>query len=602
MSTTSSLKDSLERWTDVVKTESTFAPRQIRAAAIEVGKQLRDVEMKEPEPYDLVALYRRVRESWHRDHSLEGVSLRDLRRLPWILFYSSMNDSLSRHQDPNGWLGCQPGIVREYGSWLSGGQRTGSVRALLNEFLRVYPVDLPTFEPLLGLLRKTVEDDRSSLPSMQKWKQRCLDFGYLERNGSVSFVEKIVSASDAVDDVLFRAGFDAGLARAGFLISGIRAYLPRAESLLNQKRLDAERLSRLLTLLECEGKLRFDNLPMRSEVAVALLRPFVDSPPDPATRERIQPFFLRHFRDPRLGSGRHKWSGIPDEIRRVVIRWLVERALEQFFLLVKETAFDRHWRYREAFWRAFHREGLIDDIWFVLGPHAKDSLWKMNMKKDETETTADLRGAQGDQSVLLLRMPGVTIAEWSHNGSCRIWLDGNSNAPELYQENVYFGDDLRNGSDFSQPHFRSEVGRWQDKIAQWLRENTGVEIARSEYFPDRLRKRETNRNLHAATSPRSSRSQAVATSPGDRQPKTIRRQTAAEAFRELQKVRNAVMASRKFQVNLRDFMDVTSPAWTAYVGEHGVPGYGTNGKTVLDRLDSTITNLRFIIARSKSRP
>ena len=75
---------------------------------------------------------------------------------------------------------------------------------------------------------------------------------------------------------------------------------------------------------------------MRTEVATALLRPFVERSPEPTTKERLQPFFLRHFRDPRLGSGKHKWSGVPDEIRRVVIRWLVERALEQFFLLVKE--------------------------------------------------------------------------------------------------------------------------------------------------------------------------------------------------------------------------------------------------------------------------
>ena len=191
-------------------------------------------------------------------------------------------------------------------------------------------------------------------------------------------------------------GFEAGLARCGFLKSAIRKYLPRAKPILNQNRLDAPRLDRLLTLLECEGNLRFDDRDMRTEVATALLRPFVERSPEPTTKERLQPFFLRHFRDPRLGSGKHKWSGVPDEIRRVVIRWLVERALEQFFLLVKETALDRHWRYREAFWRAFHREGLIDDIWFVLGRRAKVFLRNMNEKNDETETSADLRGAQAD--------------------------------------------------------------------------------------------------------------------------------------------------------------------------------------------------------------
>ena len=409
--------------------------------------------------------------------------------------------------------------------------------------------------------------------------------------GDRSFVENLLSASDAVDDVLYRAGFDAGLARAGILNSGIRAYLPSVEAQLNQKRLDGAQIDRLLKLLEFEGKLRFDNTAMRAEVATALLRPFVERTPEQATKERLQPFFLRHFSDPRLGTGKHRWSGVPDEIRRVVIRWLVERTLEQFFLLVKETALDRHWRYREAFWRAFHEHGLIDDIWFILGRNAKDMLRRMNTKKDETETTADLRGGQGDQSVLLLRMPGVTIAEWSHNGSCRIWLDGNSNAPELYQENAYSGDDLRNGSDFSQPHVRSEDGRWQDKVAQWLRDNTGVEIARSEYFPDRLRRRETDRYVHSTPSTRSSRSQPAAASRGGLQPQTNRKQSAATALRELQRVRAAVRASHKSRVDLRAFMKPTSPAWAAYVEDHGVPGYGTRWRTVLRHLNSTIARL-----------
>ena len=50
-----------------------------------------------------------------------------------------------------------------------------------------------------------------------------------------------------------------------------------------------------------------------------------------------------------------------------------------------------------------------------------------------------LSGASPEQSVLLLRMSGVTIAEWSHNGSCRMWLDGNKDAPKLYQGRIIPG-------------------------------------------------------------------------------------------------------------------------------------------------------------------
>ena len=590
---TLSLKESLERWTSPQSLAHPFDPQRTRKAAAEAARVLGDVRPTKPTIYDLQILHRRVVESWRRNRSLSRIESRDLRRLPWVLFYPP-------RQKRTGWLGADPRFLGLYGRWLFEGRRTRSVLALLHEFLRVYPVGLRTFGDLRRMLYRCVNGGLSPPPSLQKWRKRCGDWELLSMGGDRSFVENLVSASDAVDDVLSRVGFDAGLASAGFLNSGIRAYLPSVESKLNQKRLNAAQIDRLLKLLEFEGKLRFDNTAMRTEVATALLRPFVERPPEPATKERLQPFFLRHFRDPRLGMGKHRWSGIPDEIRRVVIRWLVERTLEQFFLLVKETALDRHWRYREAFWRAFHEHGLIDDIWFVLGPRAKDILRKMNEKNDETDTSADLHGAQGDQSVLVLRMPGVTIAEWSHNGSCRIWLDGNIGAPGFY-ESRYSRGDLIGGADFRQAHQGSNRGYWQDKIARWLHINTGVQIDREEYFPVWLNQRQTDKHPHRKRSARGSRPESEPRSSPGVTSQTAWKATNAAAFRELQKVRSAVMASRWLRVNLRDFMDVNSPAWEAYVAEHGEPGYGTRGQTVLDRLDATIRNLRFILARGKSR-
>ena len=138
------------------------------------------------------------------------------------------------------------------------------------------------------------------------------------------------------------------------------------------------------------------------------------------------------------------------------------------FCASKGHALDKHWRYREAFWRAFLEQNLIDDIWFVLGPHAKLRLRTMNVGEGYAEPTAVLQNAGRDQSVLLLRMPGVTIAEWSHNGSCRCWLDGTNGEPKLYQGR-YSGFSLRCPADLSQQHHRSHEGWWQDKIAKMVK-------------------------------------------------------------------------------------------------------------------------------------
>ena len=219
---------------------------------------------------------------------------------------------------------------------------------------------------------------------------------------------------------------------------------------------------------------------MRTAIAAALLGPFLDRPPDAETRQRLQAFFLRRFGDPRLPSKKHRWSGVPDSVKHVLVRWLVKQTLDEFFRLLDETALDRHWRYREAFWKAYFRQDLIDDAWFALSADATRLLKRIQGHREST--TAALRGAQGNQSVLLLRMSaGVTVAEWSHNGSCRIWLDGNRSAPLLYRSD-YSGGELRNGSDLSKRHDGSEYGRWQDAIARWLRDNTGASVERRAYM------------------------------------------------------------------------------------------------------------------------
>lgn len=603
-----SLKHTLAHWTGFPTIERTFEPRRTTRTAAEVEKSFGNSTPREPAAYDLQDVHRRVAASWRRDRSLAPLDGRDLRRLPWVLFYPPRERSRIKNGDaerahpqaelfdssedggPADWLGAKRGIVQEYGGWLSGGRRTRPVVALLCEYLRVYPVALPTFNELRLLLQDTVEAAALPAPaSLQRWRQRCRDFGLLEAGGAGAFVQKLMSAADTPEDVLRQAGLDDRLARCGFLESGIRTCLPHVELLLTENRFDVVQLDRLLAFLEFDGGLRFDDRAMRSSVATALLRPFTERPPGSAakeTRKSLRPFFLRHFGDPRLRSGKHRWSGVPPENRRVVIRWINERALEQFFLLVKETALDRHWRYREAFWRAFLP--LDPDIWFVLGRQARSLLRKMNAESEEPEATATLLDAQSDQSVLLLRMSGVTIVEWSHNGACRFWLGDTRGAPTLYEDR-YFGSELKRGADNTQRHDGSPAGRWQDEIVKWLRENTGIEIARAEYFPDRLHEWQPDHDFQRTpTDRRSPDRTAAAESRLDGQPQSARTETVALLVR----VRNAVVTANRLRVNLRDFMRTGSPAWMAYVADHGWPGHRTRRQTVLDRLDSTIVRLR----------
>lgn len=484
---TKSLKASLTRWTGFPKVGSAFQPSLTSRAARETTKLFQDVQPKGPSRYDLQELHLRVGGVWARDDSLDGTSPRDLRQLPWVLFYPP-------DRNPHHWLGGDSRLIGEYIGWLFNGRRTRSALALLHEFLRVYPTDLRTFDDLRRFLREYLEGSRQPpLPSVRKWQQRCRGFGLLDADKGHGFVQDYLSANMRCSDYLGEAGLDAGLSRSRFLKSGIRTALRTCSRQLTQDAFDNGQLRRLLTLLEFEGKLRFDEGTTRRGIATALLSPFADRPPPAEIKESLQVFFLRHYRDPRLPSGKHKWFDVPDTTRRVVIRWLVERVLEQFFMLLEETAYDRHWRYRAAFWKAFLEEGLIDDIWFALGRGAARLLRNMSRDRTVLQTTGQLQGAQSDQSVLLLRMPGVVIAEWSHSGSCHMWLEGMPGAPKLY-ERKYHARQVRRPYPYpqeygarSQRHDGSQTGRWQDAIARWLRENTDLRVDRNLYFPRELR-------------------------------------------------------------------------------------------------------------------
>lgn len=477
-----SFKKSLTGWTGFPKLDSRFEPRLTRAASRNVRKLLVDVEPKAPDRFDLEALHRRVTMQWRRDHSLDGVRPRDLSQLPWVLFYPPAGAR-------NHWLGAIPELVSQYGRWLTRGRRTRPLSTLLHEFLRVYPADMQTFNDIRLLLRRGLRGAGTvPPPSIRQWVQKCTEFRLLEADRGARFLSELLSDARSPEVVLDAAGLSSGLARSGFLRSSIRAALRRPTAPRT-----ATKLQRLLALIECEGDLRFDDRPMRVDVADGLLAPLIDRAPNAETKKILQSFFLTHFRDPRLPTGKHRWAGVSEDVRRVVIRWLVERALDQFFMLLKETAYDHHWRYREAFWRAFLKRGYIDDIWFVLGSRAKRMLLRMSDDPEVLETTAELYGAQSDQSVLLMRMPEITIAEWSHSGSCHLWLDGGGSAPKLYKQR-YSAYALRRRYPYSnsprahsQRHDGSQSGKWQDQVARWLRGTAGIEISRDLYFPRQLR-------------------------------------------------------------------------------------------------------------------
>ena len=499
-----SLREVLSGWTGVASMPFALQkPRHIEQAAKTVSKVLGGGMLRAPTEYDLKSLYHRIDHSWqnYRDliktkgsmqEPLDYPSFlaqylsdspfsvgRDLRSVPWILFYLPSDEKKEEKEASDYWLGSDLLFMKNYGKWLFQAKNSRAIRVLMSEFLHKYPTDIPTFEYLRTLLKSLILE--AEVGSLQKWKVRCDRFGYLDSGRSCSLLHHVLTCEEDVEEMLEDAGMEGRLLYGRFFESEVCAALKHTEGLLWEKKVTTAYLDRLFWTLEDEQRLRFDDLRMRNIVAENLLFPFAEVDPSAEIKERLEQFFFQHYGDPRLPSGKSGWAGIPKELRQVVLRWQTKETLEMFFKILEETAYDRHWSYRKTFWTAYFNHHLIHEAWFVLGRDAEYVLH--SIEGVEKASYGTLKRGQPGQSVLLMRMHGLTVAEWSHNGSCRFWLDGGEYAPKLYEAaNPYFAHDLRNMSDFEQAHGGSEYGTWQDGIASWLEANIGVEVPRDEYL------------------------------------------------------------------------------------------------------------------------
>jgi len=89
-------------------------------------------------------------------------------------------------------------------------------------------------------------------------------------------------------------------------------------------------------------------------------------------------------------------------------------------------------------------------------------------------------GVKTDHSVLIFKVAGLTISEWSHDGKCRIWCESNRKSPELYQD-LYIAENLREHENKNFHHHGSERYGWQKKVADYIERYTGIHMPVRQY-------------------------------------------------------------------------------------------------------------------------
>ena len=466
-----SLKAKLERWTWTAPPEREPEPRCTRAAARRIEAKFAGAEPARPAAYDLDAVHRRAREAWHRDGTLRNLDRRDLRRIPYVLLR------------PDDGLADTPGVVRDYAAWLRTRPAGRTLTALLTEYLSTYEPGRKGAVEVGRTVERFVRAERQ--PPSPAWNRRRLQAAQFAlsdpKDGGRTLMTAVLTGREPVAQVLEAAGLTAGLGRSGFLRHALKSELARWAYAKQDggESADARATSRMLDLLTDGRELRFDDPAMRTAAADGVLLRHARGNTSARVRKTILRFFLNHLGDPRMRRWRSNWDDCPNA-RRVMLRWLNDLNLELFFQVVKATAEDRHWRYREAFWRTVLRAEPDMEMEFVLGRKAALTLREIDKDDVIGGSTSSLRGGYTSQSVLLMGIRGSTVAEWSHNGKCLCWERGNTGAPKLYGAPVHRADTLRertNGmTDKAIPHFGSERGHWQARAAAWLADEVGVDI------------------------------------------------------------------------------------------------------------------------------
>ncbi len=444
-----------------------FEPRATIREVMQIQRRF-DVLSENPPPnLDFAAIRKELEDSTRSLFGFKYVSPRTLRLAPWVICYPI--------DKPKKWLFNNQAFANSYIKWLQAHAKPSSIGVLFRSFVYNYPVKSPLFkfwrEALATILAK---ENGTRLAKLQKY---CNYTGYLEPEGSHKFA-RILAQNPQADFQEDQSGLTPKLRTSEFIRHTLTELLAEIQAKLSQDSANSEWLLHCLELIEGEDRrLRF--VELQSSYAESLLKPFINTDPSSELKDLIRNRLLRHFKDPRF-KGNH-WPNVQDNLRRVMTRWLVEIALEDFFNLLDDTAYQFHWEYRRAFWSAYLRKGLIEDAWVVLGRSAK--LQAKRYRGEQNLEYGKLIGGTASHSVLLLKIRNLIISEWSHNGACRIFLSDNSWAPKFYRDEYSTNRLINDNADGYFAHRQSESGKWQYSIASYVRDHTGIMIDWSDYMP-----------------------------------------------------------------------------------------------------------------------
>jgi hypothetical protein len=418
-----------------------------------------------PQLPDNAALWKRL-DAADRSGDHSAINDRDWRDSPWC-GWQTEGSAIP--------LFRRPKFARHYCRWIKGRRRQGDYRRLVQGWLLNFDRENPSpFAATLIVPACTLWPD-------WLWARRHASLELFDAdNGPANLASQVLDDLRPVREVLRERGLGDWLQTGGYAEAAFAAALgdlPRRLQMSVDEARGLDLVRRILDWAESSaGDLQFPGL--RKQLVEALLIPWQQAAPPKAVERTITSFLLKTCGDPRMQRAR--WNGVDETATNVFKRWLTGATLEAFVRVIERVAEKDHWKYRKAFWMGYYRAGHILDAWVALGPDAERIARQIDDLRGQSSRLVGQ--CQSNHCVLLLRIGNLVVADWSHNGKCRVWRDRQRHAPLLYRKQ-YDAGDLRVGADIEVVHQQASAGGWQRKIHDHICDLTGIRLSPSSYMP-----------------------------------------------------------------------------------------------------------------------
>jgi len=410
-----------------------------------------DVPPIPPVDTELQGLYKRFGHAFATD-TWHDVAWHDWRRAPWVLWYGKKIHMLA----------IQRGFLPRLQERLSNDE--AAIKRLIYVYLRDFSEHKPNLPQIADFLRQHVEKAHPS-SLLYRWKinqQRYQLFSLKDIAGKLAQACLLKNALEILDD----AGLRGELCNMGFAQTAYAEALKMLEKGFQQQPLDVFPLLKNFFQWSLNGKkLRYP--ACRRELLHVFLLPWLQRTAPTVLQEQIQGFLIQHVGHP--GCKPATWDDVRTPALRILHYWLSNSLLQAFFHINEQQQQVSNWRIRQEFWQHYQKRGLIDASWLVCGQQAGE--WISDRTSIQGAYTLQTHiSNRSTESVLLLRLQNLIIADWAQAAETHVWLSKNPYAPKLHQKH-YEAQALRLHAE-KIPH----NSQWQQALGQFIHQHAQLPL------------------------------------------------------------------------------------------------------------------------------